>query len=73
MKNRDWGSDSEDDKPAAIPLPNSTKIEAKHNPDNMKKYIKNNKTIEVLIKKGITYLSSLSKNTVSKPFKPAKI
>ena len=49
FKNREWG-ESDDDEEAP------GKIEAKHDKDNMEKYIKNNKTIEALNKKGITYL-----------------
>lgn len=49
FKNREWG-ESDDDEEAP------GKIEAKHDKENMEKYIKNDKTIEALKKKGITYL-----------------
>ncbi|KAL4480085.1 hypothetical protein ABPG74_020601 [Tetrahymena malaccensis] len=49
-KNRDWDSESEDEETK------KNQIEAKHNQDNMKQYIKNAKTIEILNKRGITYL-----------------
>lgn len=55
LPNRDWGSDSENED-RAPEVENCTKIEGKHNSDNMKKYIKNQKTIDALNKKGITYL-----------------